>query len=357
MKHLVIVLLVASACIVGNNSNVGVIAGERCEGAGSAYAQCAADVAADRDDCYGGCVNDATKCAVDTAIGFITNQLPCAGPVLESLLTSCAFCGKESGNELLACATSCVAGVFDEYFRDFERFKADIAQCAAGTSDQVLSSLKANFMEGLLQALASGAGCALAFGVCTSADTTLGIELGSCDTLYVAGLDACDTAQCNPAFCTCFDAQECPTIGGGAATTHMTGVVACDSISVGRATTAQGTQVSCISFTNTAEPEDCRETGWNPDGSFGGRGRFEACDSDAHCGEADGMALSCMDYDCDGRRHCDFSELGGPGNCCEANGPRDVGCQAGYMCVSPDGEAPRTCVKEPDAPSGPGSGG
>jgi hypothetical protein len=357
MKKFLVILIVASGCMVGNDSNSGALfTGGRCEGAPAAYADCVADVGADRDTCYGDCLDDMTKCAVDTAVNLVTNSLPCAGPILESLLTSCAFCVKESGNDLLACATSCVAGIYDEYFRDFAKFKTTFAACAGNIDDAALDLIRHNGYEAMLEALASGAGCVLAYNVCTSIDNVGGVQLGSCDTQYVAGLDGCDTASCNPAYCTCFDAPECPTIGGGAATTHMAGVVSCDSIIGGKGTTAQGTEVSCISYTNNAEPETCTETGWNPDGSFGNRGRFEACDSDAHCGTEGDQALSCLDYDCDGRRHCDFSDLGGPGNCCEINGPKDAGCKDGFTCEYNEDRDRMMCEQEEQQP-GTGSGG
>lgn len=353
MKYLsVIGFVIAVGCTIGEVSTKppnGALTAGRCETTSGSYAECVADVTEEQDTCYAGCVQDGIECAVDAALGFITSQLPCVGPVLDSLLTGCAFCAKEPADKMLGCAGKCVLGIYDTYFRDFDKFKRDIAQCAGGASDDLLRSLANNFKQAAGTALAEGAACALAFGVCTSADTTLGIPLGSCDTTYVAGIDACETVQCNPAFCTCFDAQECPTIGGGASRTHMTGTVSCDSISVGRGTTATGDEVTCVSYTNNADTSTCTETGWNGDGTFGGRGRFEACDSDAHCGDV----LQCMDYDCDGKHHCDFSNLGGPGNCCDHPGGPNVGCQTGYACVDSDGDAIKHCTSDG---SGSGSG-
>jgi hypothetical protein len=350
MTKVVAVLVLVVGCYVGNDSTgaTGVKAAANCEGAGTAQAACIEEVTQNKVECYEGCLSEGIKCGIDIVIDQFTNAFPCAGPVLSSLLTQCTFCAKEDADEIPECLAKCGKGLLDTYFKDFDTFKRTFSACAASASLlDIWNSVKDQVAKNLTNGLVDAGICIGKYMAC--AHLSIGEVAGSCDTQFQSQQDACEIARCNPDYCTCFDAPECPTIAGGAAGTHMTGVALCNTISGGLATDAAGDQIACSSYRNQADIERCVETGYNADGSFGNRGRFEACDNDSHCSSE----FQCMDYDCDGEYHCDYAGLGGDGNCCDHPGPRDVGCKDKYDCIYDEEVGARVCVPE----EGPDSGG
>jgi hypothetical protein len=231
---------------------------------------------------------DAAKCFLDSVIGAATAELDAA----LLLLFNQQYAVAGMGYEILKLKVCGEGGPSVDTAKDI----------TVTTAKGVLEAMKAKALneaeKSLLQKALGALNAALAAAVCDvkaikclhNKEDTLAFPKG-CNVKHEEKLTECaPPASCNPSRCTCFDTGGCPLISrcGGGPDTHQTGIVDCEKIEGGEATTDDGRTIACVSHFNQFWKR-CNEP--------------ESCPSSADAGDAgDGDA-------CEGREDCHFEDL------------------------------------------------
>lgn len=239
-----------TGCTVGGEEEVTETVPEpytkaQCRNIHQGYARCLQEA----NEEYRECIASAQRDLIADVIGDIMGALPipCVGAALNGILgTRCIFT-PENPVECIASNTLSVLSNIQEY-KAFESCAADL-----GSSGPKGAAALKNFVKG------AEAGVYMALAQLAAQTTKYVVRYDQCARSLGSDGDACEPVACNRAKCVCFDAPACPTLAKcGGSQTHMTGLVACGDIAGGRATTTDGRQITCTSYTNMAAPGVCK---------------------------------------------------------------------------------------------------
>ena len=220
--------------------------GKQCKKIHQGYVACLQDT----NDGYRACVqkneSELIRDVATDLAGLTLAGLPCVSAQLGALLDARCLYSSGDGSSIVACVSTTALSILNniDAYKSFTRCAGELG-AATAEGEKVLAEYTRGLEKSVYALLATEAARVTKFTV----------QYKLCADELESSADACEPIACNAAKCTCFDTPSCPTIARcGGTQTHMTGIVDCGSIANGKATTNQGTAVTCTSWTNQAAP-------------------------------------------------------------------------------------------------------